>query len=61
MKFYDISSGEILLDGINIDEYKKSDIRKLFGMVLQDSWLFTGTIEENIRYGNENITHEDIS
>ena len=44
----------------NIDEYKKSDIRKLFGMVLQDSWLFTGTIEENIRYGNENITHEDI-
>ena len=60
MKFYDISSGEILLDGINIDEYKKSDIRKLFGMVLQDSWLFTGTIEENIRYGNENITHEDI-
>lgn len=60
MKFYDISSGEITLDGINIDEYKKSDIRKLFGMVLQDSWLFTGTIEENIKYGNSNITHEDV-
>ncbi len=60
MKFYDISSGSITLDGINIDEYKKSDIRKLFGMVLQDSWLFTGTIEENIRYGNENITLEDV-
>lgn len=60
MKFYDISSGVITLDGVNIDEYKKSDIRKLFGMVLQDSWLFTGTIEENIRYGNENITKEDI-
>lgn len=60
MKFYDISSGEITIDGINIDEYKKSDIRKMFGMVLQDSWLFTGTIEENIRYGNESIFHEDI-
>lgn len=60
MKFYDISSGEITIDEINIDEYKKSDIRKMFGMVLQDSWLFTGTIEENIRYGNESISHEDI-
>ena len=60
MKFYDISSGEITIDGINIDEYKKSDIRKMFGMVLQDSCLFTGTIEENIRYGNESISHEDI-
>lgn len=60
MKFYDISSGTISIDGINIDEYQKSDIRKLFGMVLQDSWLFTGTIEENIRYGNENIDHETI-
>lgn len=60
MKFYDISSGEITIDGINIDEYKKSDIRKMFGMVLQDSWLFTGTIEENIRYGSESISHEDI-
>lgn len=60
MKFYDISSGTISIDGINIDEYQKSDIRKLFGMVLQDSWLFTGTIEENIRYGNENIDHKTI-
>lgn len=60
MKFYDISSGEITIDGINIDEYKKSDIRKMFGMVLQDSWVFTGTIKENIRYGNESISHEDI-
>ncbi|WP_291255481.1 ABC transporter ATP-binding protein [Fusobacterium sp.] len=60
MKFYDISSGEILLDGVNIEEYRKSDLRKLFGMVLQDSWLFTGTIAENIKYGNENISDEDI-
>ncbi|WP_300389307.1 ABC transporter ATP-binding protein [Fusobacterium sp.] len=60
MKFYDISSGEILLDGVNIEKYRKSDLRKLFGMVLQDSWLFTGTIAENIKYGNENISDEDI-
>ena len=60
MRFYDISSGKILLDGVNVEEYKKSDIRKLFGMVLQDSWLFTGTIRDNIRYGNENLTDEDI-
>lgn len=60
MKFYDISAGEITIDGVNIDEYKKVDIRKLFGMVLQDSWLFTGSIEENIRYGNDNLSHEEI-
>lgn len=60
MRFYDISSGKILLDGVDVEEYKKSDIRKLFGMVLQDSWLFTGTIRDNIRYGNENLTDEDI-
>ncbi|MBR8700805.1 putative ABC transporter ATP-binding protein [Fusobacterium sp. DD29] len=60
MRFYDISSGKILLDGVDVKEYKKSDIRKLFGMVLQDSWLFTGTIRDNIRYGNENLTDEDI-
>lgn len=60
MKFFDISAGTITIDGVNIDEYKKTDIRNLFGMVLQDSWLFTGSIEENIRYGNEKLTHEDI-
>lgn len=60
MRFFDISSGEILLDGVNIEKYKKQDIRKLFGMVLQDSWLFTGTIEENIKYGNDSLTKEDV-
>lgn len=60
MRFYDITSGEILLDGINIEEYKKSEIRKLFGMVLQDSWLFTGTIKDNISYGNINISLDKI-
>lgn len=60
MRFYDIDSGKILLDGIDISKYKKSDIRKLFGMVLQDTWLFSGTIKENIKYGNNNITDDDI-
>lgn len=60
MRFYDITSGEILLDGINIEEYKKSEIRKLFGMVLQDSWLFTGTIRDNISYGNTDISFDKI-
>ena len=60
MRFYDITSGKILLDGVNIEEYAKADIRKLFGMVLQDSWLFTGTIRDNIRYGNENLSDEDV-
>lgn len=60
MRFYDISSGEILLDGVNIEKYKREDIRGLFGMVLQDSWLFTGSIRDNIRYGNDNLSDEDI-
>ena len=60
MRFYDITSGKILLDGVNIEEYAKADVRKLFGMVLQDSWLFTGTIRDNIRYGNENLSDEDV-
>lgn len=60
MRFYDVTSGEILLDGINIEEYKKSEIRKLFGMVLQDSWLFTGTIKDNISYGNNNISFDKV-
>lgn len=60
MRFYDVSRGEIRLDGVDIKNYKKSDIRALFGMVLQDTWLFSGTIAENIRYGNESITDDDI-
>ena len=60
MRCYDITAGNIFLDGINIEEYKKSEIRKLFGMVLQDSWLFTGTIKENISYGNENISMDKV-
>lgn len=60
MRFYDITAGEILLDGVDIEEYKKSEIRKLFGMVLQDSWLFTGTIKENISYGNEKMSMDKV-
>lgn len=60
MRFYDITSGKILLDGVNIEEYKKSEVRKLFGMVLQDSWLFTGTIKDNISYGNTDISFDKV-
>ena len=60
MRFYDINSGKIFLDKKDIYEYGKVDVRKLFGMVLQDSWLFTGTIRDNIKYGNENLSDEDI-
>jgi ATP-binding cassette subfamily B multidrug efflux pump len=60
MRFYDITSGKILLDDKDIELYKKKDIRKLFGMVLQDSWLFTGTIRENISYGNSEIDFDKV-
>lgn len=60
MRFYDINDGTIYLDGKNIYKIKKDDFRKSFGMVLQDSWVFEGTIAENIGYGMENPTIEDI-
>ena len=60
MRFYDINDGAIYLDGKNIYKIKKDDFRKSFGMVLQDSWVFEGTIAENIGYGMENPTMEDI-
>ena len=60
MRFYDIDSGEILIDGKDIREFSRGELRKLFGMVLQDTWIFTGTIKENIVYGNENVTEEEI-
>ncbi len=59
-RFYDINSGEIRYDGININEIKKSDLRRSLGMVLQDTNLFTGTIKENIKYGNANATDEEV-
>lgn len=59
-RFYDIEDGKIRYDGININKIKKEDLRKSLGMVLQDVNLFTGTIKENIRYGNEKATDEEV-
>lgn len=60
MRFYDPTSGYIAIDGVPTREMKRADVRALFGMVLQDTWLFSGTIEENLRYGRKDVTHEDI-
>ena len=60
MRLYDIDSGEIKIDGVNINEYDKNSLRSFMGMVLQEIWLFSDTIEENIRYGNLDSTEEDI-
>lgn len=60
MRFYDPTSGYISIDGVPTREMKRADVRTLFGMVLQDTWLFSGTIEENLRYGRKNVTHEDV-
>jgi len=58
--FYEIEKGEILIDGINIRDYRKDSLRKIFGMVLQDTYLFSGTIKENIRYGRLDATDEEV-
>lgn len=60
MRFYDVNSGSILVDGHNIQDFTRQDLRKLFGMVLQDTWLFNGTIMENIRYGRPGATDEEV-
>ncbi|MCF0226321.1 MAG: ABC transporter ATP-binding protein [Methanobrevibacter sp.] len=60
MRFYDIDGGKILIDSENIEDLKRTELRKAFGMVLQDSWIFDGTIAENIAYGKENATMEEI-
>lgn len=60
MRFYDPVSGYIAIDGVPTREMKRSSVRRLFGMVLQDTWLFSGTIEENLKYGRTDATHEDI-
>ncbi|MFD3156885.1 ABC transporter ATP-binding protein [Haloimpatiens sp. FM7330] len=59
MRFYDLNEGEIRVGGVNASECKRSDIREQFGMVLQDTWLFNGTIMENIRYGKEGASDEE--
>ncbi len=60
MRFYDVDKGEILVDGKNIKDYTRKDLRSLFGMVLQDTWLFSGTIADNIKYGKLDATQEEI-
>ena len=60
MRFYEVNSGEILVDDTNIIYYKRGSLRRAFGMVLQDTWLFNGTIRDNIAYGREGATEEDI-
>lgn len=60
MRFYDVTDGEILLDGVNIKAYDRGQLRRQFGMVLQDTWLFKGTIMENIRYGRAEATDEEV-
>lgn len=60
MRFYDVNAGAIKMDGVDIREMKRADVRRLFGMVLQDTWLFNGTIEENIAYGKPNATHSEV-
>ena len=59
-RFYDIDSGSIKLDGVDTREYSRSELRSHISMVLQDSWLFTGTIFDNIKYGNANATDEEV-
>jgi ATP-binding cassette subfamily B protein len=60
MRFYDVDSGQILVDGHDVRDFKREDLRKLFAMVLQDTWLYNDTICENIRYGREAATDEEV-
>lgn len=60
MRFYDVSDGAILVDGHDVRNFNRSELRELFGMVLQDTWLFNGTIMENIRYGKPGATDEEV-
>lgn len=60
MRFYDINSGNIKIDGYNVRDFDRSELREAFGMVLQDTWLFKGTVMENIRYGRLDATDEEV-
>ena len=60
MRFYEVNSGKILVDGVDITHIKRGALRRMFGMVLQDTWLFNGTIRENIAYGRDGATEEEI-
>ena len=60
MRFYDVQGGRITVDGVDVRDMRRADLRRMFGMVLQDTWLFNGTIRENIAYGREGATEEEI-
>jgi len=60
MRFYEVDSGKITIDGVDIQDMKRADVRKLFGMVLQDTWLFSGTLRDNITYGAQHATEEQM-
>ena len=60
MRFYDVNEGVISVDGHDIKDFNRGELREMFGMVLQDTWLFNGTIEDNIKYGKLNATHEEV-
>lgn len=60
MRFYDVNKGSIQVDGHDIKDFKRQDLRRMFGMVLQDTWLFSGTIEDNVKYGKIDATFEDV-
>ncbi|MBC7262092.1 MAG: ABC transporter ATP-binding protein, partial [Chloroflexi bacterium] len=60
MRFYDVDDGAILVDGYDIRHFRRADLRRLFGMVLQDTWLFNGTVLDNIRYGREDASEEEV-
>jgi len=60
MRFYEINKGRILIDSIDIKDMKKEEVRSKFGMVLQDTWIFDGTVLENIKYGTEHATMEEV-
>lgn len=60
MRFYELNSGDILINGVSTKKIRREDVHKLFGMVLQDAWLFKGTIKENLTYGNPNVTMDDV-
>jgi ABC-type multidrug transport system fused ATPase/permease subunit len=60
MRFYEIDAGRISIDGVDIRDLKRSELRKMFGMVLQEAWLFNGTIKENIAYGKQEATMAEI-
>ena len=60
MRFYDVNSGAILVDGHNIKDFERGELRKMFGMVLQDTWLFGGTVKDNIKYGKEDAADDEV-